>query len=109
MPRSRLRTLFTEICRLRAQLPLVHAELGAEGVAAARHLKRTPATQATTVGAARNRLAINPAAPHGPRRTHIPVLNCAVSIGLRVPQDGYKEKHVCEFCLAASWSGVAAG
>jgi hypothetical protein len=57
--------LFTEICRLRAQFPLVHAELGAEGVAATRHLKRTPATQATTVGAARNGVAINPTASHG--------------------------------------------
>jgi hypothetical protein len=57
--------LFPEICGLRPQLPLVHTELGTEGVASTRDLKRAPAAHTASVGAARNCLAINPAAPHG--------------------------------------------
>ena len=89
--------LFPQICRLRAHLPLVYAELRAEGVAAARHLKRTPATESTIIGTARNRLAINPASSHGSRLTHIPVLNCPVPIGSSVQQEAYKEKHVGQY------------
>lgn len=97
-----LENLFTEIPRLGAQFPLVHAERRAEGVATTRHLKRAPAAQSTTIRAARNRLAINPTTAHDPRRAHRSVLNCAVWIGSRVWQDGYKEKHARRILFGGS-------
>jgi hypothetical protein len=92
-----LEHLLAKICGLGAQFPLVHAELGAEGVASARDLKRTPAAEAAAVGASRNFPAIDPTAFHGPRGAHISVLTCGVRVGSHVQQEGYKEKHVRGF------------
>lgn len=62
--------LLAQIRRLGAQLPLVDAVRRAEGEAAARHLKGTPAAEAATIGATGDRSAIDPSAAHRAHRTH---------------------------------------
>ena len=67
--------LFTQICGLCAEFPLMNAELRAERETPTRNFKGAPAAQAATVGATRNRLAIDPAASHDPHSAHYFFLN----------------------------------
>jgi len=68
--------LFTQVSRLRAQLPLMNAVCRAEAKAAARNLERTPAAQTPIVGTTRNCFAIDPAPAHGAHRTHLFFCKC---------------------------------
>ena len=67
--------LFTQICGLCAQFPLVNAKFRAESKTPARNFKGVPAAQAATVGATRNCFAIDPAATHDPDGAHYFFLN----------------------------------
>jgi len=58
----------------------VNAELGAEGVASARNLERTPAAETATIRASRNRFAVDPTALHGPRGAHRFLSNAKESV-----------------------------
>jgi hypothetical protein len=71
-----LENLFAQVTRLRPQLPLVYTKIGAEGEAASRHLKRTPAAQAAPIGTARNILTVDPSSTRqNSRSAHTLVLN----------------------------------
>lgn len=63
--------LIAEVGGLRAQLPLMHAVVGAEGESASRHLERAPAAQATAVRTARDGAAIHPASGHNADGAHL--------------------------------------
>jgi hypothetical protein len=59
-----------EIGRLRAKLPLVHAERRAKRVSPPRDFKGTPSADSTAIRTARMQFAIDPAALHGPCSAH---------------------------------------
>lgn len=64
-----------EIGGLGAQLPLVNAELGAEGEAAFGDFERAPSAKTAAVWTTRDGFAVDPAALHCARRAHRSVLN----------------------------------
>lgn len=67
--------LLAQVGGLGAQLPLVNAELGAEGEAAFGNFERAPAAEAPAIWAARDGFAVDPATLHCAHRAHRSFLN----------------------------------
>lgn len=96
-----LENLLAQVRRLRAQLPLVHAELGAEGKASAGYFERTPTAEAAAIGTPRYRFAIDPASAHDAHSAHGSVLNRAPGRRFVLDLMGYKEKQFLRRAMAA--------
>lgn len=88
-----LEDLFAQVCGLGAKLPLVHAERGAEGIAAAGNFEAAPAAEAAAIGPARHRLAIDPTSLHCPHGAHSFFVTCAEGHGVKNACGGYKDRH----------------